>query len=178
MTDALTAELSRLDELLTQYPFAQSRLRPPAPEGAVDEVAGRIGIAAPNTVRKLYAWRDGASQAGGWPLFLFPTFYQFLTLKEVEEQAAWPISWSADVGVAGFPFAMDMSGRFLVAQSGEDDVVLRVSSDHVGPAEPESSLLGLILLSCQALTGEHEEFVLSFADDRMSWTTPDEKGLL
>lgn len=180
MTAELVAELARLDELLSEQAFAQRQLRPPAEPGAVAEVARRLGITAPATIETLYSWRDGAvpERDGEWQLFLFPRYYQFLPLARVAQEGSWPLAWCAEAGVSGFPFAKDATGRWLVAQTDSDDAVLRVSSDHVSPAPPDGTLLGLVGLTCRALAGEDVQLAAKFTDDRMAWFSPVEDEVL
>lgn len=166
----LRRALDSLDDRLQQHPFARRRLRAPAAETDINSTCERLGVQPAPTIRTLYGWRDGSGRRSGeWQLFLFPPFWEFLRLERVVDEAPWPTRWCREVGVEGVPFALEATGQFLVAQSGTDDRVLRVSSDHVVPAWPDGTMLGLVTATRRALDGEDPEYSASFTDDKMSW---------
>ncbi len=133
--DVLTEHLGELERLLGGQPLAQRQLQPGQPAERVRAIADRLGVGSSPALEALYAWRDGVRwRKGEWPLYLFPPFWQFLWLDRIEDQAAYPLAWCRAHGVEGLPFAMAESGAFLIAQSGDEDVVWESSSDFVSPS--------------------------------------------
>jgi hypothetical protein len=167
----LQDRLRELDRLLEPHPHVHRMLRTPATSDSIDAVAATLGVELQESVATLYAWHDGSvtPEPGQWPLDLFPMYWQFMPLQVVLKEAEWPLAWCREQGKLGFPIAVEATGQFLVAAEGEKDALWRVSSDHLVPAWPDGTLLGLVTATVAALRGQSREYAAEFAPDRMSW---------
>lgn len=164
-----------VDELLTlatAHPHARNTLRPSPRSDLLDQVADELRLPVPAFARQLYERHDGgALEAGGrWGFYLFPMFWQWLPLDNVASRTGFAVRWAEQYDLRGFPFALDGSGDFMVAEAGPSERVWLVSEEPPTPAWPDGTVDGLLRATCAAYRGESPDYRVKFQHDRMEWT--------